>query len=528
MAVYHQGGSTLNPYDYQRHDLDVLADNNYTALVNVEPGGGKTPLGLFAVKESGAKTTLIVAPEQTHRSAWIPTAEALGLEARVIGNGNKRQKDAMFDFTMGYGGVYLVTPQLLSRKSTDVDSWTGDLCIVDEGHLLNAAGTQGQRRLSGYHLNDGVPMSRRFDGRLFLSGTSWRNSFERAWGTMRFLWPDLNREGQVARENYYFWLMERMTSEDVVTDFEWVPVPTGRIGGVVTPLWNRVPDDARRKKIDGEWHYGKVKTVKKWLNEAEPGRLISEAPCVITHFRRSRCCDFHPNGFLPTDAPQEIRHVIELAPAQKKAIRELENHYITWLDGHPMEADLTLTQKQRIRQLCLGVPTLSFYEDGDEEKVSVDFDPACVSPFFQEFEEILLETGDEPIVAYVESRKFAEVIVEKCRKIGVSAFEYSGATRKDRDDMLAEFGSTYRVAVVVLSAGGTGLDGVQKVTKTEVWFERSVDETNNVQAEARADRLGGIGQVQRHILLDEMGYAEGRMSAQLEKRRSLARTLKKW
>lgn len=93
--------------------------------------------------------------------------------------------------------------------------------------------------------------------------------------------------------------------------------------------------------------------------------------------------------------------------------------------------------------------------------------------------------------------------------------------------MLAQFGKKYQAAVVVLAAGGTGLDGLQKVTKTEFWLERSVDETVNVQAEARTDRLGGIGQVQRYVFHDDDGRSEGRMNAQLERRRSLAQTLRK-
>jgi hypothetical protein len=268
--------------------------------------------------------------------------------------------------------------------------------------------------------------------------------------------------------------------------------------------------------------------VKKFLTETMPGRLINEAPCVLTHFRRERCCDFHPNGFLSTEAPQEIHHTIDLLPAQRKAIRELEDHYMTWLDDQPLAVDLTMTQQQRIRQLALGVPTLEFYEnEGGEDKVRLHFEPDCKSPFTDWALEILEELGDEPVVIYLESQAFASVLVQKLNRAGVSAFEYSGATRKDRDDMLAEFGGKYRVAVVGLAAGGTGLDGIQRVTKTEFWFERSVDETFNTQGEARADRIGGIGQVQRHFFHDDLGYSEGRMSAQLEKRRALAQTLRR-
>lgn len=487
------------PMPHQVADTYKLRANNYTGLLNVEPGGGKTASSLFAVKDSGASRTLIIAPDQTHRSAWQPTVEAiLGVEARPIGNTGKARKTALFDFEMGYPGVYLTSPQFLTRA--DISAWDGDMLITDEGHLLNNAKAKGQRKWSGYHANDGVPLSRRFGMRMFLSGTSWRNNFERAWATMRYLWPEQMYRGQIAHDNYFMWLNDRMTFENVYTNQR----------------------DAN----------GQPKVVKQFLNESVPGQLISEAPCVITHFRREKCCDFHPKGFLPTDAPQEIREVIELLPAQKKAIRELEDHYMTYLDNQPFEVDLTLTQQQRIRQLALGVPVLEFYmgenADGETvEKVRLDFEKDCKSPFSDRLFELLEELDDEPVVVFLESQRFAAVLVEKLNAKGITAFEYSGVTKKDRDDNLAEFGKKFRVAVVTLASGGTGLDGIQRVTKTEVWFERSVDETTNAQGEARADRMGGIGQVQRYYFHDDAGRSEGRMSEQLEKRRALAKTLRR-
>lgn len=489
---------TMTPMPHQVADTYKMRANNYTALLNVEPGGGKTASSLFAARDSGASRILIIAPDQTHRSAWKPTVEAiLGREARTIGNTGKDRKSALFDWELGLSGVFLTSPQFMTR--TDVSDWSGDMIITDEGHLLNNAKSKGQRKWSGYSAQDGQPLSQRFDSRLFLSGTSWRNNFERAWATMRYLWPELYQRGEVSHDNYYAWMNARMTHENVYTN-----------------------------QRDSN---GQPKVVKQFLNEESPGRLISEAPCVITHFRRERCCDYHPSGFLPTDAPQEIREVIELLPAQKKAIRELEDHYMTYLEGEALTVDLTLTQQQRIRQLALGVPVLEFYTgpnaDGEEvEKVRLDFEADCKSPFADRLFELLEELDDEPVVVYLESQRFARVLTEKLNNKGISAFEYSGPTKKERDDNLALFGKTYRVAVVTLASGGTGLDGLQKVTKTEVWFERSVDETTNTQGEARTDRMGGVGQVQRYYFHDDAGRSEGRMSDQLEKRRALAKTLR--
>lgn len=488
------------PMPHQVADTNKLRAHNYTGLLNVEPGGGKTASSLFAARDSGASRILIIAPDQTHRSAWAPTVEAiLGQEARTVGNTGKAKKAALTDMNFGYPGVYLTTPQLMT--SADISDWSGDLLITDEGHLLNNAKAKGQRKWSGYDMGGrDNPLAQRFGMRMFLSGTSWRNNFERAWATMRYLWPEQMYRGQIAHDNYYLWLNDRMTFENVYTNQR----------------------DAN----------GQPKVVKQFLNEKVPGQLIAEAPCVITHFRRENCCTFHPFGFLPTDAPQEIREVIELLPAQKKAIRELEDHYMTYLDEQPLAVDLTLTQQQRIRQLALGVPVLEFYEGVDAEgtqveKVRLDFEADCKSPFTDRLFDILEKHDDEPVVVYMESQRFAQVLTQKLNAKGITAFEYSGPTKKDRDDNLAEFGKKFRVAVVTLASGGTGLDGIQRVTKTEVWFERSVDETTNAQGEARADRMGGIGQVQRYYFHDDAGRSEGRMGEQLEKRRALAKTLRR-
>lgn len=511
------------PHPHQVADMKKLRAHNYTGLLNVEPGGGKTASSLFAVRDSGADRILIIAPDQTHRSAWQPTVEAiLGVEARTLGNTGKARKSALFDFELGLPGVYLSSPQFMTKA--DVSQWRGDTIITDEGHLLNNAKSKGQRKWSGYSVQDGQPLSQRFESRLFLSGTSWRNNFERAWSTMRYLWPELYLRGQVAHDNYYMWMADRMDYEDIVKGFEWKPVSWA--------AYENREQGQYAKVIDGVPHFGYPDTVKKYLNETIPGRLISEAPCVITHFRRERCCEFHPNGFLPTDAPQEIREIIELLPAQKKAIKELEDHYMTFLDGQPLTVDLTITQRQRIRQLALGVPVLEFYQGEDSEgneveKVRLDFEEDCKSPFTDRLFDILEELDNEPVVVYLESQRFARVLVEKLNKRGVPAFEYSGPTKNVRDDNLEKFGKEYRVAVVTLAAGGTGVNGLQHISSTEVWFERSIDETNNVQAEARTDRMGQARRVQRFILQDSDGRSEGRMNEQLEKRRVLARTLKR-
>src|SRR5690625_4416278 len=137
---------TITPYPFQKADLEVLKENGWVGLLNVEMGGGKTVTAVQAIEDSGSELTLVIAPQSTHKS-WASTVDVmLGLKAVTIGNANKTQREAKADFEMGFPGVYMVTPQLFTRE--DVSLWTGDMLIVDEIHLLGRPGSKGQKKLS--------------------------------------------------------------------------------------------------------------------------------------------------------------------------------------------------------------------------------------------------------------------------------------------------------------------------------------------------------------------------------------------
>lgn len=478
---------TFTPLDFQRADLDRLRANGYRALLNIATGGGKTPLSAFAIKESNADVALVIAPAQTHEDGWIPTLQSiLDHDVRVIGNKNKATKQALSDLVWGYPGTYVCTPEFFTRA--DVSSWRGDFLVGDEAHKLVSPRTKAQRKLSGVHPSDGEPLALRFDGRLLLSGTPLRNRFELAWGVSKTLWPEYDARGEVAHSNFYLWQADRMNYKEVYTNQR------------------------------DQW--GNAKKVKQYLSESIPGKWLSECPCVITHAKRERCCEFHPNGFLNLSKPTEIHERIELLPAQRKAIAELEAISMTFLESNPLVTEIPLTQAQRIRQLTLGVPTVS--EDGE-----VDFDVECKSPIIDRVIEYLTEDlSDEPVMIYTESQKFASVVTERLNRAGIPAFEYSGKTRGVRDQQAREFGTTYRAFVGVLAAIAEGYDGAQRVAKTEFWLNRSLDETINEQGMGRLDRMGQTGQVLRIIFHDDAGISEGRYSEALERRMLLNRSLR--
>ena len=505
----------MKPYPFQVADLEKLRKHNYRGLVNAGTGVGKTATGLFAAREGGAGVTLVIAPDQTHESAWAPTAAKInGIEARVIGSRNKATKQALTDFELGFPGVYMATPEYFTRA--DISAWGGDLLIVDEAHKLARPGGKGQRKLGGYDSSDPEPLARRFDGVMHLSGTMLRNRFEYAWSHGRSLWPELNKRGQLADASFFLWQSDRMLYETITTGVTWLPVS-----------WEAYKNRGETwgKVIGGEPHLGTLKTARKYLSEAEPGRWISEAPCVITHFKREECCEFHPNGFMELEEPLVKREIIQLAPAQKKAIKELENHMMTWLEENPLVVDIPLTKAIRVRQFTLGVPTVTYDE---EDNAEVTFAEDCVSPFYNRLEEFLTEeVPDENVVVFVDSQRFAAVVTARLNKAGISAFEFSGATRKTRMADAEQFGSKYRVIVGVIAAISEGFDGIQAVCNNEVWLSSSTDETLNEQGRGRTDRTGQRKQVFRLELVDDLGLSEGRYSDALEKRLLLNRSLRR-
>lgn len=367
---------------------------------------------------------------------------------------------------------------------TETGNYFAEGVLVHNCHMLGNPEGKGAKKL--------IALGGRVKYKLALSGTPARNNFERMWTIMRFLWPD---NIEIARENYYGWLSEHM-------------------------LYAKIFTGMKEDKFTGR---KKPTYAKKYTRERKQGQLLSNAPSVIQHFRRERCCTFHPKGFLSQEEPQVLTRTVELLPAQKKAIAELEEQYLTWLDDNPLVVEIPLTLQQRVRQICLGVPT--FDEDG-----SVNFSADMKSPVADAIEEDLeLLPETEPVVIYVESQRFARALTERLVTKGYSAFEYSGATVKTRSQNLATFGREdgHRIVVGVLSAISTGTDGMQDVAKTEFWAERSTDETVNTQGEARLDRQGARGQIQRFYYADALGYASGRMNKQVTNMLALRKSLVK-
>lgn len=467
----------LQPWDWQLIDQQTIAQNNWTGAAIIETGGAKTLFATLAAKNSGAEVVLIVAPQGTHRGhgdgyEWH-IKELTGNDLHVLNNGTAAGRQAFSDIRFGIPGFYAVTPQMFAR--TDWHGIPIDMAIIDEHHLLTQ-GKKSRKALLGTHARPGLEATHR----IVMSGTPTRNKFQNWWAALRWLYPDLDGYGEIADRSEMRWRDYNMTSE-----YDYF-------------AYNH----------------------KKYLKEKVAGKLVSEIPCVIQHLRREKCCAFHPDGFLLFDEPNPVDVVVELLPEQKRAIKQLEQESITWLGENPLVSSLPITTQLRVRQFTLGVPSIN-------DEGSVTFAPDCSSPKLDATLEILENLDeDDAAIVFTSSQKFAAVAVKRITDAGYPAFEWSGkVSGAQREDYMRRFQEgEYRVGVVVIAAGGTGVSGFQRRAATEIWLDRDLDETSNVQASARLDRIGQTKQVQRFMLFDSEGYDEDRFVKQLANRLELNRS----
>lgn len=463
----------LEPFAFQERDIQKLVANGGTGLVAAGTGAGKTIVAVETIRRLGTKVNLIVAPQGTHKRAWARTLTRQGLEAPRLLSGTKKGKEAFSDLMWGVAGNYITTPQWFSRQ--DWHAVKPDFAVIDEIHMLAHYGNAGQRKLLSFKPN----------ARLAMSGTPFRNKFENAWAIVRWVQPDL------IKQNYWQW---RLTSCETVFD-KFAP---------------------QRRRVIGE----KV-----------PGALVNSLDCYIYHSQRGNCCSFHPDGFLEgLEEPEEIVIELPMTRAQRKFYEEMERHYVAWLQTPdpetgklPVNAELPVVARGMLRFCALGEVSYN------PETEKLYFEPDCASPKLDQLFDDIEEMDGGRVLVLTHSKQFAKVMVDRLNARDISAFEWSGNnSQTKRDEALEAFmADELQVIVGVISAIGTGSDGLQEATNNVIWISLDDDGTNVVQAKGRLDRLG-----QKHRVVSVeyrmVGTLDtGMMSKQLAEQLALNASLRK-
>lgn len=470
----------LVPYDWQQADVDKMVDGispEAGALIVSAPGAGKTVVTVEALKALRPDVTLIIAPPSTHESAWGRTVKRQGLGDGVkVLIGTKPGKANFEDLKWGKPGIYITSPNWFTRQ--DWSGITPDAIVVDEIHMLARYGNAGQKKLLGFRNKKGITAPIRIG----LSGTPFRNNFENAWTIARWIEPD-----SVLKE-YWVW---------------------------------------RTMKCAGKYSHFAPQNMEV-TGEKVPGELVSNLTTYIAHQQRERCCSYHPYGFLGHLAePIRIERDLHMTHDQAAFYKSMEASYVGMLetpgaDGKlPVVASLPITARGMLRFCALGLPTL----DPLTEKLF--FEDDCPSPKLDAAIEDIRGMDGKRVLLLTHSAKFARVAAKRLSGAGIRTESWTGETKKkDRMRILADFRAGEIDAIVgVISAMGTGTDGLQEAAYNVLWLSVDDDASNNTQGVGRLDRLGQTHQVTmieyRMLGTFDVGHLSRALSHMLKLNRSL-------
>ena len=463
----------LTPYDWQMADINkALASMNQEvgALIASDPGAGKTLVTTEILKGLDVKCVLIIAPQGTHKSAWLRTLKRQGFADEVhLLVGTPKGKKNLGRLRWGEPGVYITTPQWFARQK-----WAGikpDAVVYDEIHMATAYGSAGQKKL--FELGD-------VKYRIGLSGTPVRNKFENAWSLVKWIEP--------AKIQLDFWA--------------W------RVSACLTEYDRFAPQNRRV------------------IGERVPGALFNSLTCYIQHRHREKCCDFHPEGFLAgLEEPLRIERLIDMTPAQSKFYREIENALATDIlneagDEVRINAEMLLTARGMLRFCAIALPTV----DAETNKLKLSEDSP--SPKLDALIEDLPSFEGKHTLVLTHSKQAANLAVHRLKRAGYSVEGWTGdVTKTRRDDILTRFrGGELEIIVGVISAMGVGLDQLQEVCNNLVWLSVDDDASNNTQAIARLDRIGQQKRVISREYISSKTLDEGFLGAKLAKVMELERS----
>lgn len=300
--------------------------------------------------------------------------------------------------------------------------------------------------------------------KLAMSGTPTGNSFSGAWAVTKWLWPD------IIDNSYWNWV-----DKWCATEYDHF-APSG-------------------KKIVGE---------------KEPGSFFNSLPCYV-----------RIESEIDTDL-QEDEVYVELTAVQRKAYSELEERMVTWVKERPLIVEFPISLRARLRQATLGMFSI-------DEEDNVVFDNDCKSSKIDAMFEVLSDNFEgEPALILTDSRKFANVVVDRLNKAGHVAMPWHGEISQTRRQETKEafVSGSCKYLVAVISAIAEGVDGLQEATRNILWLNRSDNRILNEQAIKRIHRNGQKDTVRSIELIAIDTYDSGVLSSQIQAALAMNMTLK--
>ncbi len=455
----------------------IVQEPTKAALIASITGSGKTATALAVLEELGVRTVLVIAPGNTFqnpKTGWRQEVKRFLPESSPLQNQFLLDRKNIENFDRlkrGEPGVYYVTHTWFTLTGTEARKkdengqmrvtrkqelkWNElnsklDAVILDEAHALANRKGQGAKALKQLH-------PRRL--KIAMSATPGGDKFEGMWNPTRWLWPttiDPKTNSLYVDRSFWRWAAKWGTTEKAYHSNGSSMVVSG---------------------------------------EKNPGEFANSLPCYIR--------DEPPSIKVPVNPWYEAP--LTMTPKQQEQYNSMLKSSIAWINDNPLVAQLPISQKVRLRQMCLGEVSLTPKTDKDGKEIAptkddpfpfeVDYPENAQSAKINALIRILTErhTPEESVVVYVgDSQKFVRLVTERLIAQGIKAAEWSGKTSKaQRRQIMDDFMQRrLRVIVASISAISDGTDGLQTVCNIEVWMNKSLYSIKNEQAEGRLNRRG--------------------------------------
>lgn len=203
------------------------------------------------------------------------------------------------------------------------------------------------------------------------------------------------------------------------------------------------------------------------------------------HFRRML------KAIVLDQLPSKIRETrrVELKPAQRKMYRELKESLFTYTeDGELFITPNQMTATTRLSQIAAASINVEKPDENDPTSWIVTLKNP--SPKLDEFESVLEDVGDVPVVACAEHKQLINLASERLTKLDVPHALITGDISPfDREralQLLRE--KKIKVLLFTVKAGGSGID--MTAADTIIFLQRPWSMIDNVQAEDRVHRIG--------------------------------------
>lgn len=408
-------------------------------------GRGKTAMTVQYILETGAEVVLLIVPLGT-RIGWERHLKMMGWEHPIH---RIESKNDHFDLLAdGKPGAYIIGREYFTLSGTSAKNREVRYNWRKVADKIDVAVFDEVHQLQN-RKSKAFEHIRTFHPKMKvgLSGTPSGNKFQGFWAVCKWLWPD------EIPNSYWNW----------------------------APVWAKVVYDP--------YTYQRVE------DERDPGAFVKSLS-GYGRLEANLTTELHNNELL-----------VELSPKQRRLYDQMERSAVAWLEENPLVAELPITQRIRLRQITLGVPTIV------EDDV-VDFSPNCKSSKLDALQEFIKDNPDEPLLILLDSAKFAKITATR---LGKDARAWTGdTTHQDREQMLKDFGHEFKYLVATIPAIAEGVDGLQHVCNHVVWLSRSENSILNEQAAGRLHRTGQTKPVHSIDILAAGTYDEGVLSKTLQ------------